>query len=63
MKKGKFLTDVYKKIGSKSFNVKEAVDFFVITFMKMTLQNQLIFYPNTLPEMIVPIDIEMRLSI
>ena len=29
MKKGKFLTDLYKKIDSKPFNIKEAVDFFV----------------------------------
>ena len=29
MKKGKFLTDLYKKIDNKSYNVKEAVDFFV----------------------------------
>ena len=29
MKKGKFLTDIYKKIDSRSYNVKEAVDFFV----------------------------------
>ena len=29
MKKGKFLTDVYKKINSKSYNIKDAVDFFV----------------------------------
>ena len=29
MKKGKFLTDVYKKIENKSYNVKDAIDFFV----------------------------------
>ena len=29
MKKGKFLTDVYKNIENKSFSVKEAVEFFV----------------------------------
>jgi len=29
MKKGKFLTDVYKKIDNKSFTVKDAIDFFV----------------------------------
>ena len=29
MKKGKFLTDAYKKINDKSFNVDEAVQFFV----------------------------------
>ena len=29
MKKGKFLTDIYKKIDSKSYDVREAVDFFV----------------------------------
>ena len=29
MKKGKFLTDVYKKIDGKSYNVRDAVNFFV----------------------------------
>ena len=29
MKKGKFLTDVYKNIENKSFTVKDAIDFFV----------------------------------
>ena len=29
MKKGKFLTDSYKKIDKKSYNVKDAVNFFV----------------------------------
>ena len=29
MKKGKFLIDVYKKINNKSFNIDEAVNFFV----------------------------------
>ena len=29
MKKGKFLTDVYKNIDNKSFTVKDAIDFFV----------------------------------
>ena len=29
MKKGKFLIDAYKKINDKSFNLDEAVQFFV----------------------------------
>ena len=29
MKKGKFLIDAYKKINEKSFNIDEAVQFFV----------------------------------
>ena len=29
MKKGKFLTDVYKKVDNKSYNVKDAIDLFV----------------------------------
>ena len=29
MKKGKFLIDAYKKINDKSFNIDEAVQFFV----------------------------------
>ena len=29
MKKGKFLTDVYKNIENKSFTIKDAIDFFV----------------------------------
>ena len=29
MKKGKFLTDVYKKIDNKSYNIKDAINIFV----------------------------------
>ena len=29
MKKGKYLSDLYKDIGNKSFNVKEAISFFI----------------------------------
>ena len=29
MKKGKFLTDVYKKIDNKSYDIKDAINIFV----------------------------------